>query len=393
MNNARMLSSEYGTFRTEIQDYFKKAVLKEPLVIFDPMAGTAPLIPFVETHGHIAYFNDIQPIHLFINEAKTYRVFQEYTQKGYEWYVKQLLDCMSPLRGKSLCISGNWIDDSVLHGLIQAWQATERHKENTATLLRAVILLCVRPLSSITRSRNPTWFKFGGISSNKSLRDIIRESLARFDRYYSYYNSKSVRKQKGKCIFTNKNAAELILPQKVDLILTSPPYCNRLDAIIQYGPENYFLAALGHFPPDIGLIGTTKVRDYDTLGKDFEYLTKKSKYASRFLNKIKKSPKADDPGYYLKYYTRYFAELFIVTDKAVNNLSSGGKIYFVTQDNIHRGQLIEPDKVLRELFAAKGWKSKTVRRWERHHLGLQTVSREHAFVVPKQAEKVVVMWQ
>jgi hypothetical protein len=77
----------------------------------------------------------------------------------------------------------------------------------------------------------------------------------------------------------------------------------------------------------------------------------------------------------------------------VNNLSSGGKIYFVTQDNIHRGQLIEPDKVLRELFAGKGWKSKTVRRWERHHLGLQTVSREHAFVVPKQAEKIVVMWQ
>ena len=85
--------------------------------------------------------------------------------------------------------------------------------------------------------------------------------------------------------------------------------------------------------------------------------------------------------------------LFEVVNNALKNLSSDGKIYIVTQDNIHRGQLIETDRILRELFSAKGWESRTVKKWERHHLGLQTISREHAFVMPKQAEKIVVMWQ
>ncbi len=300
---------------------------------------------------------------------------------------------MTPLEGKRLCISDKWIDDKVLDGLILAWQSAEQYEENATTLLKATILLCVRPLSSITKSKNPTWLKFGGISSSKDLHEIAGESLARFDKYYSHYYESSHVRKRGECIFSVQNAAELQLPQKVDLILTSPPYCNRLDPIVQYGPENYFLSALGHTSPEKGLIGTTKVRGYDTLTTDSEHITSKSEYASILLNNVRKSPKADDPGYYLKYYTRYFAMLLSAIDKALNNLSLTGKMYIVTQDNTHRGQLIEIDRVLVELLKEKRWKSKVIKRWERHHLGLQTVSKEHAFVRPKQFEKLVVMWR
>ena len=393
MNNVKVLSSEYASFRSQIQNYFRDAVLKKPLVIYDPMAGTAPLIPFIETHGHTAYLNDVLPIHSFINRAKTYRIFQCYKQYGYDWFLQQLLNCMTLLKGKRLCISDKWIDDKVLDGLILAWQSAEQYEDDAATFLNATILLCVRPLSSITKSKNPTWLKFGGISSSKELHEIAGESMARFDKYYSHYYEPSHIRKRGECIFTVQSAAELQLPQKVDLILTSPPYCNRLDPIVQYGPENYFLSALGHTSPEKNLIGTTKVRDYETLAADFEYITSKSEYAYILLNNIRKSRKADDPGYYLKYYTRYFAMLLNAIDKALNNLSPTGKMYIVTQDNTHRGHLIEIDRVLRESLKKGGWKSRLVKSWEQPHLGLQTVSKEHAFVRPKQFEKLVVMWR
>ena len=393
MNNPKILSSEYSAFRGEIQEFFKRKLSKEPKVILDPMAGTAPLIPFIETHGHTAYLNDILPIHFFINKAKRYQAFQQYQQHGYDWFFQQLLSCMAPLEGKVLCMSDKWIDDSILNGLIQAWHATEHYDDNSASLLKATILLCVRPFSSTTKSKNPTWLKYGGMSSGKDLREIIGDSLTRFDEYYRHHYWAYHIKKRGECIITDRNATELHLPQKVDFILTSPPYCNRLDSIVHYGPENYFLSALGHTIPEEGLISTTKVRDYNRLAQDFDYLTTKSKCAGRLLTKIKESPIADDPGYYLKYYTRYFASLFQVIDKVLSNLSTTGKMYIVTQDNTHRGELIEIDKVLKELLGANGWQSRVIKKWERHHQGLRNVSRNHAFVRPKQLEKLTVLWR
>jgi len=386
----KILSSEYSAFRIKIQEIFKRKLSKEPKVIYDPMAGTAPLIPFIETNGHTAYLNDILPLHFFINRSKTYQVFQQYQQQGYDWYFQQLLSCMAPLEGKVLCISDKWIDDSILRGLVKAWHAAEKYDENSATLLKATILLCVRPFSSTTKSKNPTWLKYGGISSGKDLREIIGDSLTRFDEYYRYHYGACHIKKRGECIITERNAVELHLPQKVDFILTSPPYCNRIDPVVQYGPENYFISALGHTIPEECLVSITKVKDYNKLEQDFEYLTTKSKYACKLLTKIKASKKRDDPSYYLKYYTRYFAKLFQVIDKVLNNLSATGKMYIVTQDNTHRGERIQIDRVLRELLRASGWQSKVIRRWPRHHQGLRHVYRS-AFISPMQLEKLMVI--
>jgi len=391
MKKIKLLSSEYSAYRGLTLKYFIERLLKKPSVILDPMAGTAPLIPFIETNGHMAYFNDILPLHFFINKAKTYKVFQNYQTHGYDWYFRQLLDCMTPLEGKVFCMSDKWINESVIHDLIQAWHATERYDEDSATLLKALILLCVRPFSSITRSRNPTWVKHGGVSSGKDLKVIIRESLIRFDEYYRHHYASSHLRRRGECIFTNRNAAELDLPRKVDFILTSPPYCNRINPIVQYGPENYFLSALGYNITEENIVSIPKVRDYDRLTLDFEYLTTKSESACRLLTHIKNSNIEDDPTYYLKYYTRYFAVLFQVIDKILNNLSQTGKMYIVTQDNIHRGQLIEIDKVLKELLVEKGWRCRLIKKWEWHHMGLQNVSRQHAFVKPKHWEKIMVI--
>lgn len=391
MGNLRILSSEYGAFRGEIIEFFKRR-LQKPSVILDPMAGTAPLIPFIETHGHTAYLNDIMPLHFFINKAKTYEVFQHYQKHRCGWY-QQLLRCMNSLEGKVSIISDKWIDDSILCGLIQAWHAAEQYDENSAILLKAIILLCVRPYSSITKSKNPTWLKYGGISSSKDLKEIITDSLNRFVQYYEHHYGSAHITKKGECIITDLDAAELLLPQKVDFILTSPWYCNRLDPTVLYGPENHFLSALGYTFPEHNLVSTPKVRDYNGLAHDFEFLTTKSKYACRLLTKIKEYPKADGPGYYLKYFTRYFATLYKVMDKVSSHLSTIGKIYIITQDNTHRGELIEIDRVLSELFRANGWKSKVVKKWERRHHGLRNISRNHAFVRPKQLEKITVMWR
>ncbi|MFC1902594.1 hypothetical protein ACFLX4_00795 [Chloroflexota bacterium] len=392
-NNAKILESEYSAFRKEIIDYFEKNLLDdEPLTILDPMAGTAPLVPLIETRGHKAYFNDILPLHFFMNQAKTFRAFQYYQHYGYDRFLNELLGYMVPLKDKQLYISDKWIEDNILHDLVQSWNATAKCEELARIIIRAIILLCVRPLSSITKTKNATWPKFGGISSNKNIADIVAESLTRLDTYYKKHYEPLVRKR-GECIFLNGNASEIQLPEKVDLIITSPPYCNRFDILRSYGPENYFLSAVGYSVQTTDVIGTNNVKDYESLDSDYDYLIHNSESALSLLGEMRKSKIRDDQTYYLKYYTRYFITLFHVVKRVLNNLSGNGRMYFVTQDNTHRGQLIEIDRILEELLDNIGWKSKIVDQWARHHLGLQNISRDSRVVRPKQFEKLVAVWQ
>lgn len=393
MGVIKILSSDYAIFRPDIQEYIKERILPHHSIMLDPMAGTAPLIPFVETHGHIAYFNDILPIYFFINRAKKYKIFQTCNKYGYKWFLRELLHCLALLKNKRLIISDKWIDDEVLGGLVQAWRETEEYDKDIATFLKAIVIMCVRPLSSITRTGNHTWIKFGGASSNKNLREIITDCLVTFDKYYSHFYKSSQISKRGRCIFSIHDASRLNLKRKVDIILTSPPYCNRLDNIRLYAPENYFLTAVGYGVPNRNCIGTNKVSDYDNFKSDFEYMTNESIYLKRLLNKIKKSPKQDDPKYYLKYYTRYFSMLNQSFKKLIKNLSPKGKVYIVLQDNTHRGELIEIDKALRELLNKDGWYSRVIKKWERSHLGLRNISRDYAFVKKKHFEKLMLMWQ
>lgn len=392
MNKTKILSTEYGAFNEDVRDFFKARLSERgQSVILDPMAGTAPLIPFIEHNGHTAYFNDLMPLHYFINKAKIFEVYENYEDNGAEWYIQKLHRCMGSLEDKVSIISDKWIDDSILKGLMQAWKMVEIYDECSATLLKAIILLCVRPYSSITKSKNPTWIKVGGISSNKDIQDIIQDSLKIFQKYYQHNYGSSKIKDKGECNFFKVDATALKLPQMVDLILTSPWYCNRLDPANMYGPENYFLSALGLTFSEYSQVSTPKVRYYEGLEQDYEYLASRSKYADRFLTKIKKSSIPDDPSYYFKYYTQYFAMLWKVMEKITNHLLPHGEMYVVLQDNIHRGELIEIDTILHELYKAIGWKSEVVLKWERHHLGLRNVSRKHAFVKPRHFEKMVLV--
>lgn len=388
----KILDSEYATFRRDILKYFICTVLKKPGVIIDPMSGTAPLIPFVETNGFTAYFNDLMPVHYYINQAKTRKAFEAYKAKGKDWFFNELLDLMSRLRGKRLHLSSDWINGEVLNTLTEAWQHTEKYDQETKYIFKAIILLSVRSFSSYSQSRNPTWFKPGGISEDSDTDDIIIRNISKFEKYFNTHYSQNTFKEHGISVFSVGPAASHTFPHQADYIITSPPYCNRLDLKRQFGPEMYFLSKVGHVIMTDDIIGTTIVRDYSSLSSDLDFLASRSEHAKLFFNRIKKLNE-HGADYYLKYYTRFFIKMVNSITSSLNYLSPNGKAYVVTQDNIHRGFLIEMDTILRQVLKSDGWSLRIIKRFERHHLGLQNVSRKHAFVRPKHFEKVLVIWR
>jgi hypothetical protein len=58
------------------------------------------------------------------------------------------------------------------------------------------------------------------------------------------------------------------------------------------------------------------------------------------------------------------------------------------QENTHRGLRIETNKALRDFLSKQGFHVRHVREWDRHHMGLQNISRHYRLVSPKQREAI-----
>jgi hypothetical protein len=105
MRRIKILRKEYASFRPEVVDFFVKKVLPRSRVVLDPMAGTSPLIPYIEYSGISAHFNDILPIHLFVNRAKTYTTYykiRKLEENNPGSLEKELCYCMLRLKNHRL---------------------------------------------------------------------------------------------------------------------------------------------------------------------------------------------------------------------------------------------------------------------------------------------------
>jgi hypothetical protein len=389
----RFLDREYGSYRIGIIEFFAKSVVEKNKIILDPMAGNGSLIPVVETKGATAYFNDIMPFYYYLNRAKTYKAystFKKHEKNDRDFLYKEASHCLRGLKNKHLVISQNWIADKILENLIEAWNRTNRYKGALKDLLRAIIILCVRPYSCYTPSKsNGTWFKMGGVSTGAPLSEIIRGDIKKFQNYYNIHYSNIKSAKIGKSYFSNEDALNLSLKNKVDIVFTSPPFCNRLEPVNMYAPELFFLSFVGHKIKDEDIIGTTRVKDYTHISKDLDYIRKVAPETFKFLESVKETERKTENNYYLKYFTRYYAKLYQTLKNAMRMVRKRGRVYVDMQDNIHRGSLNDTGKFITDFFNNLGWKTKIPYRNLEGHQGRRNISEYHPLVVKKHWEHII----
>jgi len=391
----RVLPTEYASYRDEVikalSDRLDEAqrCRSYPLVLYDPMAGTAPLLPEVERCGYAAQFNDLNSLHSYVNAAKTYKSYLTFRDIGPDKLLSIVCRMASGLEHCPRTATEQWIEGSVLKRLALAWKRTEDESKPVASLARAILLLAVRDFSSFVRTKNPTWLKPGGLRSNISAKKAFRSAIKKLDNFYqdAYPNHGPV---KGGCItLTDYDASRCGPEHEVDVVVTSPPFCNRVDWDRLYAPEHFFLNAVGVWHTRTEFLGTTTVHEYRDFESDFSFVAERSSYLRLFLKDVRERQIRNErqSDYYVKYFTLYFAGLFRVFDMAARVLCKGNAgIYFVVQENVHRGLIIEIGQALAESLSSQGFTSERLDTWERHHLGLQNISKRHRLVTPKARE-------
>lgn len=397
VRRCRLLHNEYAAFRDNVVKFFRESVLPRTRILLDPMAGTVPLIPEIERAGVSAYFNDILPVHLYINPAKTYAIFLKIAkiqERDSTFLERELSRCLIKLRGRRLVISEKWIHDDVLDGLLFAWRKTDTYEEDLSRFFKAVILMCVRSYSCFfTSETNATWKKPGGMSSEKNLRDVVRSCLNRVFLYHHTVYPDNAHILGGRCIFLSEDAARLALDTNIDTIFTSPPYANRYDYKRMYAPELYFLSmAEANYRSinDTELLATNAVCNYTSFESDFAYLSQFKKIKGFLINIAAKARQKENQ-YYLRCFTRYYADLYRVVDNLLKLLSKPGRIYLVVQTNIHRGEMNEVQDYLSEYLSAKGCRVTIPHPYRElvQHQGRRNISAFHPIVIKKHYETII----
>lgn len=396
---AKILRSEYSAYRKEIIEFFAKKVLPFSTRVLDPMAGTAPLIPFLECANIKAVFNDINPLHYYINRAKccdVAKLIMSTWDKDCNIVLKELKTILKGLNNNIYVISDKWIPDGILEDLLKAWKKTDSYETNFSFFLKAIILKCIEPYSSFSKTeKNTTWLKPGGMTTAVSIEATFREAVGRYISYYKFFYSDVQKNYTTSIEFRCGDARTIDIDNEFDTIFTSPAYANRYDLTRLFAPSIYFLSRATNCPEieslKVSQLATNIVKDYLSHNDDLKYIKRVSPKTYRFLMAVRKKGKLKEKEYYLRYFTKYYKNLFGILNSTIQKLSSSGKFYIAVQNNIHRGELNAMDIFIEDFFKSQNYRTTKVFHMMRKHQGKRNISAEHPLVLKKHPESILMV--
>lgn len=196
----------------------------------------------------------------------------------------------------------------------------------------------LRILTSNFKSSNPTWIK-----KPKNLRTRIRPSRERVISLFEAVSQNILQLHKQNSNIFNSNLVQLkvansantgISNNSVDMILTSPPYCTRIDYAISTQVELSFLYFDSRKLKELRneMIGTSTINKLDyTLKKEFGEKT------NTFLSRLQKHESKASATYYYKSHFQYYNSMFNSLNHLTQDiLKDGGGMIVVIQDSYYK---------------------------------------------------------
>ncbi|WP_141240171.1 DNA methyltransferase [Pseudoalteromonas sp. HM-SA03] len=204
---------------------------------------------------------------------------------------------------------------------------------------------------------NPTWIKRPKSADKKltlywpELRSLYVSNLSKM------FNSIDMVRHDRKCPLAQINigsSTNLQLgTESVDLVLTSPPYCTRIDYGVATMPELSIIATNGkseikHIRRS--LMGTTTVpKSIDTIPSNL------GKECQTFLRNVYKHPSKASQTYYFKNLLQYFKSLQLSLEQIYRVIKPNGRFICVVQDSYYKDVHCNLPKIIGQMSQNHGF--------------------------------------
>jgi DNA modification methylase len=222
------------------------------------------------------------------------------------------------------------------------------------SLLYVILFKAIRELLSEFIPTNPTWIKKPKLDSEKVSVNWSKLKVLYLSIFSNVLNDLSFKENNEIESFDLLVGSSTNIPLKsnsIDLVITSPPYCTRIDYGVAMMPELALLSRSGVSEVDRirrSLMGTT------TVPKNIDECSEFGENCSVFLLKVKQHGSVASSGYYYKNYYQYFYELFLSLKEVGRVLKKKGEFYCVIQDSYYKEVHCDLPLILSDMASNSG---------------------------------------
>lgn len=211
----------------------------------------------------------------------------------------------------------------------------------------------VRVLLADFHSTNPTWVKVSdsnaeclSVGWGKLIAVFTKEIEKMADLRLSAPSTDH------RCEVRCASSSATLLPNSyADVVITSPPYCTRIDYAVATRPELAVLGVANFDELRRELIGTPKVaRQMPQVSAAW------GQTCIDFLERVKAHPSKASGGYYLKNLAQYFDAMSRSIDEISRVCADQAVVVAVVQDSYYKDIHNDLPKILSEMFAERGFK-------------------------------------
>lgn len=369
-NNSIYSNSSWYHYYAGFSDSFvaellKKYCLDEKTTILDPWngAGTTTLVSSIL--GFRSYGFDINPVMIIVSRAKLYNLLDLNSDSIDKTINKRKR--ILPKVNKHTDPLAQWFDDrsvAAIRTLEQELRSFCKHNipndvyiksiwnyENPPVDLCFFYVVLFNVLRKLTKSfvgSNPTWIKTK-IDDKDKVSIAYSKLCATFtETLRNMEHSGEFRPNESNTSIRIANSTNMPIADKsIDLVLTSPPYCTRIDYAIYTVIE---LSLLGYSGEEFNLlrrnmIGTPTIVKADSSSVRF------GTECVHTLNQIKNHESKAAESYYYKTYCQYFESMYLSIQEICRMVKDDGLCIIVVQDSWFKDIHVPITKIISEFFS------------------------------------------
>ena len=350
-----------ASFVQSILDRYKKECPRP--VVLDPFAGCGTVLVQAKLNGYISFGTELNPFLQFIANTKLncWDISPNYLLKVYNDLPKN--NCSSApsfLKSSSHFNKGVLRNLETIKGGIESIEAKSEKQRKVKDLIKLAFSSILIDCSNMKRTPclgyhrdKKVYDSAPYILLDKKIRDIANDLRLIQSQYRDFINTES------KVILAN--ATDFEHTDDFDLIITSPPYMNGLDYVINYKIEMGWLGFAENHKELKSIKDEMVVCDNVSKGLIKDFCMSGSTYTNDWIEKIKGDieKSIENRGAYrrtdMPYIVhKYFDDLYKVMKNVISSLNSGGRFILVVGDSLIADVYIPTDLLIAKIGSDLG---------------------------------------
>lgn len=345
-----------GLVEQELELHEQKAV------VFDPFSGTGTTGLCAAEKGHNAVLSDVNPFLVWLAKSKTSNYSHQDITKARR-NLKMVLEIAKGLESKNLWVPPiynieRWWNPPQLLALSRIKNAIDSiessHSKN---------LLLIAFCNSIIKESNAS-FGHQSVSFKQAIeneKSFANQEEDIFKRYFENSEKILVSAEiplNGVVNVIETDSRLFHTPTKVDVVISSPPYVNRMSYIRELRPYMYWLGFLKEAREagelDWKAIGGTWGTATSKLNSWHDERNIPISGLALLVKKISKGDARNGP-LLANYVTKYFYDMWEHFASLYHNVNTGGKIVYIIGNSSFYNNIVPAEKWYGELMTAVGF--------------------------------------